>query len=701
MKAITEFLAEFKHRRLFLIAATYAGVVFVTIIIQACLLLTSCAPLPSAGVAPQSGIALDNFDRSVRPQDDFYEYVNGNWLARTTIPADQSNYGVFHVLADKAEEQLLLIIEEVAAMEDVTPGSEEQKVRDYFRSFMDSTTIESLGLEPLRADLDDIADVQDRTELMGVLIDLEISGVQDPLAFFVDQDEKNSSQYILYVSQSGLGLPDREYYLGEDPRLVEIRTAYQVYIEDLLALAGQSEAAARAECILALETDLARLHWTAVENRDRDRTYNPRTMAALNEMTPNFDWMTFLPGVGTPPLDSLIVIQPSYLEGFDSIYVAYSVEDWKTYLTYKLLDNHASFLSSDYVNLRFDFYGRTLSGIEELEPRWKRAVGRVNASLGEAVGKIYVARYFQPDAKARMVDMVDNLKESFSDRLDQLDWMEPATKEQARIKLGKFTAKIGYPDVWRDYSALEIGPGQLVANVRAVNAFEHYRNVRKLGGPIDRNEWFMTPQTVNAYYNPNMNEVVFPAAILQPPFFNLTADEAVNYGAIGAVIGHEMTHGFDDQGRKSDGDGNLREWWTTRDAEEFMRRAQVIVEQYNAYNPLDTLHINGELTLGENIADLGGLTIAYNAYRKSLGGVEPPVIDGFTGDQRFFIGWAQVWPRLYRDDALRQRLLTDPHSPSRYRVNGVVANMPEFYTAFDVEPGDPLHRPDNIRVKIW
>ncbi|UCD37309.1 MAG: hypothetical protein JSW54_10810, partial [Fidelibacterota bacterium] len=439
-----------------------------------------------------------------------------------------------------------------------------------------------------------------------------------------------------------------------------------------------------------------------VENRDRDKTYNKYEVAGLDELTPSFSWSGFLAAAElTGKVEAMIVRQPSYLEAFGKLYAGVSVEDWKSYFTFKLLNAYAPELSAAFVEAQFDFYGRTVRGIEQMEPRWKRAVNSIDNILGEVVGQVYVERYFKPEAKARMEALVKNLKDTYAERIKELDWMGAATKEEALAKLDKFRTKIGYPDKWKDYSALEISDDELVQNTIRANRHEYHREMGKLGQPIDREEWFMTPQTVNAYYNPPMNEIVFPAAILQPPFFNFEADDAVNYGAIGAVIGHEMTHGFDDQGRKSDGEGNLRNWWTEEDETEFKQRAQIVIDQFAGYVPIDTMHINGELTLGENIGDIGGVTIALDAYHRSLGGKEAPVIDGFTGDQRFFFGWAQIWRRLYRDDELRRRVITDPHSPSEFRVIGVVSNIPEFYEAFDVQETDALYRPSEMRVKIW
>ncbi|MEE9465741.1 MAG: M13-type metalloendopeptidase [Candidatus Neomarinimicrobiota bacterium] len=665
------------------------------------LLAVGCAPPGAKAPALASGIDLQNFDTTVRPQDDFYRYVNGTWLETAQIPADRARTGTFLELREQSRLDIQTIIEETAARPDLQAGSEEQKIGDLYLSFMDTTAIEALGMDPLREDLAAIEAVSNRDELLALIGRMLIDDIQTPFNWYIDQDDKDPENYILNIVQSGLGLPDRDYYFKEEERFVQIRAAYAQYLGDLLNLGEQTDAGAKAARIVEIETAMAEHHWTRTENRDNEKTYNKKSVAELNALSPNFNWTKLLKHFGAPEVEQVILRQPSYLEAFDKVYQDVSVEDWKSYLTAKSIRDAAPFMSKPFVDLNFDFYRRTLRGVEENEVRWKRGVNLVNGSVGEAVGKLYVARHFVPEAKERMSHLVDNLLVAFRGRLDQLDWMSAETKVAARVKLEKFNTKIGYPDVWRDYSALAITRGDLMDNLRNVSRFQTSQELGKLGGPVDRNEWFMTPQRVNAYYNPNMNEIVFPAAILQPPFFNFEADDAVNYGGIGAVIGHEITHGFDDRGRKYDGDGNLRDWWTEEDGNEFEKRAQVVIDQYNGYVPIDTLHVNGELTLGENIGDIGGLTVAYYAYKKSLGGKESKVIDGFTGEQRFFIGWGQVWRRLARDDEVRRLLLVDPHSPGQYRVTGVVSNMPEFYEAFNVQPGDPLYRDEDIRVNIW
>ncbi|UCF64534.1 MAG: M13 family metallopeptidase, partial [bacterium] len=626
---------------------------------------------------PASGIDKANLDPSVRPQDDLYQYVNGKWLERTEIPSDRSNYGAFTELTEEAEKNIRLIIEDAAESARKEVGSETQQVGDFYLSYMDTLLIEKLGLTPLEADLTRIGQISSKNELVELMADFVQFGVQTPFYFYINQDLKQSDQYISYLHQSGLGLPDRDYYFSKDQKFQDIRIKYAEYIENLLNLAKVELASEEAQMIMQMETALATGHWTRVENRDRDKTYNKYTLENLEKLTPDFPWALYAEKAGIPQVTEMVVRQPSYLEQFNGLFKKHSLEEWKSYCTFKLLDGYAPLLNQQFVDLHFDFHGKTLSGTESLSPRWKRAVNTIDGTIGEAVGKLYVQKYFKPEAKERMVELVENLRKAYAERIKQLDWMGPETKDEALIKLAAFRPKIGYPDKWKEYTGLVVGKDELLQNYKRSNIFEYQREIAKLGKPIDRDEWFMTPQTVNAYYNPSMNEVVFPAAILQPPFFNLEADDAVNYGAIGAVIGHEMTHGFDDQGRKSDSEGNLRNWWQPEDEESFRKKARVLAEQFEQYVPIDTFRINGELTLGENIADLGGLTIAYYAYQMSLAGKEAPVIDGWTGEQRFFMGWAQFWRRKYRDEELRKRILTDPHSPSQYRIIGPMVNMPE------------------------
>jgi predicted metalloendopeptidase len=673
----------------------------------ACVL--ACSPLvadaadsaATAGIL-KSGVYLQNLDKSVRPQDDFYRHINGGWLGTAQIPADRSNYGTFTKLQEDAERDLRDILE-AAVSSKAAPGSDAQKVGDYYASFLDEATVEARGLKPLQDELTRIDALKTKQDVAGYIGRAQRLFVAQPFAYFVAVDEKNSTQYLSTVTQTGLGMPDRDYYLSDDAKLKGIREKYEPYVRDLLALAATPSPDAGAKKIYAIESRIATAHWTRVQNRDAEKTYNRHDRAALAKLMPSFDWDAFLRGAQIPSekVAAVNVTQPSYFEALDKIFAEVPVADWRVYFRYKLLHTYTSDLPAKFVQRQFEFSERTVSGIEELKPRWKRGVDTIEGTVGDLVGKMYVERNFKPEAKQRIDRLVNNLNDAFSSGIDQLEWMSPQTKRRAHEKLAQFTTKIGYPDRWRDWSKLEIRRDDLLGNEMRAAAVLFERGVSKLGGPIDRTEWLMTPQTVNAYYNPPQNEIVFPAAILQPPFFDVTVDDAINYGAIGAVIGHEISHGFDDQGRRYDGKGNLNDWWAPADNDEFNRRAKEFGKQYDASSPLPGTHVNSELTMGENIADLAGVAMAYRAYKLSLNGKPAPVIDGYTGDQRFFIGWAQGWARKYRDDELRRRLLTDPHSPSEYRTNVIVANLPEFYSAFDVKPGDKMYRAPAERVKIW
>ena len=648
-----------------------------------------------------SGIELSSMDTSVRPQDDFFRYVNGTWLDTTEIPADQTNTGVFLDLRDQAREDVKAIIEDVSSKADLEPGSDEQKVADLYNSFMDTESLEHIGMSSLDEELARIETIADKDELSAYFARSEIIGAGGPFILYIWVDAKDSARYVSYMWQSGLGLPDRDYYFKEDDRSVELRGAYVVHIEKMFELAGFDDPAGSAERMMALETQLAEHHWTNVENRDDEKTYNKYSTDKLDTLADGVNWPAFLAEVGLQDENDIIISQPSYIEGFNRIFASTSLEDWKTYMRWNLLRKYAKYLNAALDNQNFEFYGRTLQGQQEQRPRWKRAVDVVNGSLGEVVGKVYVSRHFPPEAKERMVELVSNLSAAYGEAISELDWMGPETKAAAQVKLEKFIPKIGYPDRWEDYSTLDIVAGDLVGNVMRANrfGFEIFRG--RLGGPIQKWIWVMNPQTVNAGYVPTQNEVIFPAAILQPPFFNMAADDAVNYGAIGAVIGHEMGHGFDDQGSKFDGDGNLQNWWTEEDSEKFKERTGNLVDQFAKFEVFEDLKVNGELTLGENIGDLAGLTIAYRAYQISLDGKEAPVLDGMTGDQRFFMGIGQVWKYKATDEAQRNRVMTDPHSPPRFRVNGTLPNMPEFVAAFDVQEGDDMYLPPEDRVKIW
>ena len=659
------------------------------------------APAAAAQTTARAlGIDTTNFDRSVRPQDDFFRFVNGGWLARTEIPADASSWGAFNELREMSRTALLGIVDE-AARGNAPTGSEGRKVGDLYASYMDSARVESLGITPLQGDLAVIAALTNTLQLPATFAQFARLGLQGPVAVGVGPDQKSSRATIVTVSQSGLGLPDRDYYLLQDAKMAATRDAYRAYVARLLTLANQPDPAGAAGRVLDLETAIAGKHWDRARSRDRNATYNKMTVAQLAAMSPSYDWHAYLNAAGLGAATDVVVRQPDYLRAVDTIVTATPASTWREYLTFKLLDSYADELPSAFQQARFDFRNRTLSGQREMSERWKRGVDEVEGILGEAAGKLYVQRNFRPEAKARMDAMVRNLREAYAVGIDSLDWMSPATKMQAKAKLAKFTVKIAYPNQWRDYSALQIRRDDLFGNVRRANEFRHDDMVSQLGKPVDRTRWGMTPQTVNAYYNASGNEIVFPAAILQPPFFDVNADDAVNYGAIGAVIGHEIGHGFDDQGRKSDGDGNLRDWWTPADASAFEARTTRLGAQYDALSPLEGMHVNGKLTMGENIGDVSGLAQAYRAYRISLHGKKPPVIGGFTGDQRFFLGFGQIWRTKFREAALRQQILSNPHSPGMYRAYVPLTNNDVFMRAWSVKPGDGMYRAPTDRVKIW
>ncbi|MEX1031959.1 MAG: M13 family metallopeptidase [Cellvibrionaceae bacterium] len=648
-----------------------------------------------------SGVQLDYMDTSVDPAEDFFRYANGNWLKTTEIPPDKARYGAFTILSDQAREDVQAIVQRAADTENAEIGSETQQIRDFYQSFMDTDAIEARGLEPLQPILEDVAAIEDYQRLSAFFAQANRQGITTPLAFYVSNDEKQPDQYITYFSHSGLGLPDRDYYLNENQRSAELRQTYREHITTMFELAGQGGGEAAADTVLAIEQAIAERHWPRAELRDRERTYNKFSVDELGDQNQVWSWTDYIQAAGLTEANAMVISVPDYFAELDSLLQAFTIDQWQDYLTWHSISTYASLLPAELDQEDFRFYGTALSGTEEQEERWKRAINLLNNVVGDPIGKLYVEEHFSPAAKARMVELVENLGEAYRQGIMQLDWMTGDTKQKAIRKLEKFTPKIGYPDKWRDYSSLQIATDDLFGNYVRARQFHYQLNVAKLGQPVDRDEWFMTPQTVNAYYNPGMNEIVFPAAILQPPFFNQAADDAINYGAIGAVIGHEMGHGFDDQGARSDGDGLLQNWWTEQDLNEFERRTQQLVDQYNSYTVLDDVHLNGELTQGENIGDLGGLTIAHQAYQLSLNGGEAPELDGFTGDQRFFLGWGQVWANKYRDEELRRRIVTDPHAPPRFRVNGVLRNMPEFHAAFDVEPGDWMYLPPEERVKIW
>ncbi len=647
-----------------------------------------------------SGIIEVNMDTLVKPGDDFMEYVNGGWLSRTKIPDDKSSFGSFINLRDMADENVKGIIDSCAAG-DFKDGTDSQKVGDLYKSYMDIDRRNSLGVKPLDEELqkiDAIKGYDGLAEYFGYAVKY---GYRVPLNVGIQPDYKNPTMYTAMIVQGGLGLPDREYYLKDTDDFKEIRQKYLEHIEKMFDLAGIKNSKAEARTILSLETRLAQKQLAKEKMRDRVSMYHMVPTDSLSAIMPNFDWKSYLMSVGIGDQKKLVVYGWEYEKGLNSIIKSTEIGTWKTYLKWGVLNSSASLLTEALEKQNFDFYSKVLRGVPKQLPLWQRGVALVNRNEGEIVGKMYVKKYFPPAAKQRMETLVGNLVKAYEESIKDLDWMSEGTRTKALEKLHKFTPKIGYPDEWRNYDALTIDKNDLFGNVRRADLFDYNRNLKKLGKPIDRKEWHMTPQTVNAYYNPSMNEIVFPAAILQPPFFDMDAEDAVNYGGIGAVIGHEIGHGFDDKGSTFDGDGKLQNWWTDTDRTEFKKRTNALVAQYNSFEVLPDLFLNGEYTQGENIGDLSGLTIGNKAYKMSLNGKKGPTMDGYTAEQRLFIGYAQLWCMKSRDEALREQVNTNPHSPAKFRVNGVVRNVPDFYTAFNVQPGDSLYLAPKDRVKIW
>ncbi len=647
-----------------------------------------------------SGINYENMNKDVKPGDDFYEYVNGKWLAETQIPEDKASYGAFQILRDEAQEDVMEIIKS-SAEGDFKINTDEQKVGGLYNSFLNTTKRDELGFAPLQPEFDKIDAIEDHSQLATFFAYANKFGYSIPfnIAQFVDFKDPNS--YMIYSWQGGLGLPEREYYFSEDEKSEKIRQQYLAHIARVLSIAQLDNAEANAETIMALETELAAEHMKKEKTRDMVALYNKIPVAELAELMPNFAWQAMLEEAQLSDLDGLVVTQMDYMKNVDTIIANTDLATWKTYLKWSVLNANASRLTSELDLANFEFYAKVLYGVEEQRPMWRRAVNLVNAHLGEVIGKVYVKEHFSAEAKSRMMEMVSNLLKAYELSIKNLDWMTDDTRTEALDKLSKFTPKIGYPDAWKDYSELTIDEDDLFGNVKRSAALQYQQLLDKQKGPVQKHEWNMTPQTVNAYYNPPMNEIVFPAAILQPPFFNMDAEDAVNYGGIGAVIGHEIGHGFDDAGSTFDGDGVLRDWWTEKDKNEFKNRTKQLVAQYDSYEALDGVFVNGEFTLGENIGDLGGISIALKAYELSLEGKEAPIIDGFTGHQRVFLGYGQVWASKYRDETLKTKIDTDPHSPSKFRANGAVRNVPEFYQAFGVIEGDAMYLPSEERVKIW
>ncbi|WP_160154476.1 M13 family metallopeptidase [Microbulbifer sp. ALW1] len=645
-----------------------------------------------------SGIDLSAMDTSVRPQDDFYSYVNGNWMKTTEIPADKSRWGGFSILRDKATEEVKALIME--AGEHANSAGAKQ-IGDLYNSYMNESLIEKKGMSAISGELAKVDAIKTQKDLTDFFAYADTVGYTTPFGAGINQDLKDVENYITFIWQAGLGLPDRDYYFDESEKGQKLQQAYREYLVKMQQIAGLDNAEQNAESIYQLEKSLAEHHRTRVENRDPDKYYNKKSVAELKALMPAVDWDSYLQKAHLENAENFLVGQPEYLQAANKIIADTDLAIWKRYLKLKVLSAAAPYMHSEIAQTDFDFYSTTVRGVKEMEPRWKRAVQFVNGSVGELVGQRYVEKYFPPEAKARMVKLVDNLKAAYKESIESLTWMSEDTKKEALTKLDNFTTKIGYPDKWRDYSALQVNADDLVGNAIAATLFETLHERDQLGKPLDRGAWHMSPQTVNAYYNPPMNEIVFPAAILQPPFFDMHADDAVNYGGIGGVIGHEIGHGFDDKGSKFDGKGYLNNWWTDSDRSNFEGLTGKLVAQYNGFEPLEGEHVNGELTLGENIGDLSGLGIAYKAYKMSLNGKAAAEIDGFTGDQRVFMGWAQVWRSKMRDEALSERLKTDPHSPAEYRVQGILPNLEAFYSAFDVKEGDGMYLPEEERVVIW
>lgn len=634
--------------------------------------------------------------------DNFFVAANGTWLDTFEIPASRTGYGAFNVLADRSRDRVKAIIDDLAAGS-FEPGSIEQKISDYYNAYLDVEAVNALGITPLQPSLDRVAVIQSMDDLVRVFGREGLEGGEAPITLFVGLNRGNPDRTVLNIGLGGMGLPDRDYYLQDSERFIGVREAYVAHIAQMLGFAGIEGAQEKAAAILALETRIAEQQWPRSERRNRDRIYNPMSYADFKAEYTGFDWDSFLAENGVEGLEDVNVSHPEPVAAAIGIINSASLDDWKAYLSYHLISNNAALLSEEIDNANFDFYGRTLRGQQEQRERWERGVLRVGSinALGDAIGQVYVDRYFPAEAKNQMVDLVENLRAAMDVRIDALEWMGPETKVQAKDKLASFRPKIAYPDVWRDRSGIDIVAGDLFQSARNISAFNQADAAARLKRPSDRERWGMTPQTVNAYYNAQFNEIVFPAAILQPPFFDPAADPAVNYGGIGAVIGHEMGHGFDDQGSKSDGKGIQRNWWTDEDRANFDVKTDALAAQYDAFEPVPGHFVDGRFTLGENIGDLGGLSMAYHAYKLSLDGKEAPVIDGLTGDQRFFLAWAQVWKRKTRDEALVNLLKSDPHSPGEFRVNGVVRNMDEWYEAFGVQEGDAMYLPPEERISIW
>ncbi|MEZ5938169.1 MAG: M13 family metallopeptidase [Hyphomonadaceae bacterium] len=666
---------------------------------------TAAAAAPAAPAKPAApkpeigdfGIDLTAMNTAIKPGDDFFDYVNGTWLASYTMPADKARYGIFDDLRDKSETDVRTLLDELGSKPQAT-GTVAQKVVDLYDAWMDEGALDARGLEPLKPYLSRIDAAKTPTDITRLMGDINYSG---PVGLFIDADSADPTKYAVYVTQAGLGMPVRDYYLNEGEKFDTYRAAYKTYVTKVFELLGDADPATSAETVIALETKLAKAHWTREAQRDVQATTNPVDRAGLKAMIPAIDWDVLLEPSGLGDVQHFIVQEKSALVDGAALLKSEPVSAWKKYLAFHVADDNSNALPTAFDKASFEFFGKTLSGVEQQRDRWKRGVSLVNGLIGEGVGELYVAKYFPPENKAKMDALVTNLRKAMGERLKTLAWMDEATRAEAQKKLSTFDPRIGYPSKWRDYSKYSVEPGKLFESIRAGRKFEWEREVGRLNSTVDREEWAMNPQTVNAYYNPLMNQITFPAAILQPPFFDPNADPAVNYGAIGAVIGHEMGHGFDDQGREFDETGKIRNWWTPETNEKFVVQTEKFAAQYDAFCPLEGVCVNGNLTMGENIGDLGGLEMAYTAYKLSLNGKKAPVLDGFTGDQRFFMAHAQVWRAMIRDDALRAQIMTDPHSPAAARGSIPERNMDAWYAAFNVQPGEKEYIAPEKRVRIW
>ena len=648
--------------------------------------------------------SLSNLDKSVEPCTDFYQYAIGSWLKDNPIPETESRWGVFENLSEDNRKKLNSLIDEITSKSGYTKGTDEQLVRDFYLSALDSAKVNERGIEPLKPYLEQINKLSSKEELHAYMIEAYKKGIGGAFGFWIGSDSKNSNENVLQLSQGGGGLPDRDYYLSDNKKMEAIRKAYMIHLEKMFTLVGENadEAKKSAQTVFDFEKKFAELSMTRLDRRDPLKTYNPKSIKELNTLAPEFDWKSYFDAFGINNPEKIIVGQPDYMAGYAKLFKNTDLSVWKKYYEWELINTMASYLNREIVDQNFDFYSRTLNGVQTMKPRWKRAQSMLNGNFGETLGKIYVSRYFSEDAKKSVGQLIENLRAAFKVRIENLEWMSDETKASAKEKLQSFTYKIGYPDTWNDFSSIPVDENKLFENIIAVNEFSINKMLEDYGKPVDKTRWWMNPQTINAYYNPLFNEVVFPAAILQPPFYNVDADDAINYGSIGAVIGHEFTHGFDDKGCLYNHEGNLENWWKDTDFSKFNTRAEVIVNQFDQYKPLPDLSVNGKLTLGENIADFGGLTMAYYALEKALEGKpKPKDIDGFTYRQRLFLGWANVWKNNIKDEALRNRILNDTHSPGEFRVNGTVTNMPEFQEAWGCKDGDAMYTKPEERAKIW